>query len=167
MIPPVRKLSSYRIREDEAKRLDHEFPTVCQNANLLEPGGGIDLIMKSQEFKVSGIYFWTMTDNSGEYKVYIGKSKSLHKRITDYSREFQPHSVNDYKLIVFQQAVTSTYSGFTFNIRFCPASLNEIASREKLAINSYRPLLNERGSASPEAKKAFLDAFVRLYSDGL
>ena len=162
----VRDLSSYRIREDEVERIDSDFPMVCENANLLEPTGAISAILKSTDFVVPGVYFWTMTDNRSEYKIYVGKTKSLRKRVTDYSREFQPHSVNDYKLQIFQQVVTSTYSGFTFNIRFCPSPVEEMTSREKDAINLYRPLLNERRATSHEAKTEFLNAFVRLYSDG-
>ncbi|WP_157726358.1 GIY-YIG nuclease family protein [Imhoffiella purpurea] len=36
-----------------------------------------------------GVYFWILKLDTLEYKIYIGKTKSLPKRLIDYSVEFQ------------------------------------------------------------------------------
>src|SRR6266404_9225090 len=84
----------------EAESLRAEYQPVLKGTDF---GHSQELKEVISNYKgVQGIYFWVMRQESLEYKIYVGKTKSLSDRVLNYISEFQPHSPNDYKLRIFQ-----------------------------------------------------------------
>ena len=66
--------------------LNSDFNLVCHNANLTEPEKGDIGSLRIDSPIGPGVYFWTMNLESVTYKIYIGKTKSLQRRVSDYIR---------------------------------------------------------------------------------
>jgi hypothetical protein len=103
---------------------------------------------------------------SATYKIYIGKTSSLKRRMNDYAKEFQPHSANDFKLRIFQQAIFDHAPDAVFQLRFRPVGLADCTRLESEAVREFLPLLSERSSPSAETKEAIRNAFEAFYRRG-
>lgn len=113
-----------------------------------------------------GVYFWAMGVGNQSYRIYIGKTKSLARRVSDYMKDFQAHSPNDYKIRIFQQTIFDKHPEAQFRLHFVAASLETYTQVENDWIQRFDPLLNRRASASAGARDSFRKAFEAYYRAG-
>lgn len=113
---------------------------------------------------VAGIYFLTMRIGTSTYKIYVGKTRSLPRRVSDYSKNFQVHAPNDFKLRCFQAYIKEQFPLAVFDLYFAQAGLQGYTSDETEAEKLYRPLINQRADTSAEDKLIMKRAFENHYS---
>lgn len=159
-------LGRYHLSREDRATIDADFGLVCLDANLVAREKGDIGRSGGTELAVPGIYFWTVVIASATYNIYIGKTSSLKRRMNDYAKEFQPHSPNDFKLRIFQQAIFEHAPDAVFQLRFRPASLGDCTRLETETVRNFLPLLNERSVPSAETREAFRNAFEEFYRSG-
>ena len=158
-------LIRYQLTPHDNTSISSDFKLVCRDANLMAcDNGDINLALN---IAVPGVYFLTVIIGKITYKIYIGKTNSLQRRVKEYLNEFQPHSPNDYKLRCFQQRIIALNPKAIFHIYFACADREDCTRLETDAVDKYRPLLNERGRQSDESKETFRRAFEAFYWQGL
>ena len=111
----------------------------------------------------TGVYFWILELEGKQYKVYIGRTKSLIRRLSDYTSTFQIHSPNDYKLRFFQEFIYENYKNANFSLFFRKCSKNDYTEIETSEIQRYKPLINLRAQVSVEEKNKIKKAFRSYY----
>jgi hypothetical protein len=142
---------------------------VCRNADLLSAESSDLAKAELEEWNNHGIYVWTVTtelEDEIEYVAYVGKTKSLRRRVQEYKRNFQAHSPNDYKLQVFQRVVRSKNVNASFRLYFQPGPVEKLTECENRSIAQLHPMLNQRPNIPAEARREFLAAFESYYSAG-
>ncbi|UCV28392.1 GIY-YIG nuclease family protein [Ferribacterium limneticum] len=151
---------------NETAAIKLQFDLVCSNANLVNPECGAIGDALNTDLATPGIYYWSMLVGESEYKIYVGKTNSLLRRIKDYLKEFQPHSPNDYKLRIFQQAAVKRYPNAKFSLRFFSANVANLTKLENDMVTLLDPLLNQRAKPPAQAKTALQHAFEAYYIAG-
>lgn len=111
----------------------------------------------------TGVYFWLLIIGSRAYAVYVGKTKDIERRLTDYLTPFQVHSPNDFKLRFFQNFVFRKEPNAQFPLFFEKCPSDQLIQRETELCQQYLPLINDRAQASAEAKAQVKDAFESYY----
>jgi len=120
-----------------------------------------ETILELDDF--SGCYFWTMLADKKEYKIYIGRTRSIRNRVKDYSKGFQLHSPNDYKIQFFQEFINDNFCNVCLDLYFMKLPIKETSEREAKLIRTYKPLINDRMQTSIEDKNAVKDAHRQYY----
>ena len=138
-----------------------DFEPVGETADLSR-SPAVATLIKSYG-KVAGIYFWTAAVNDAEYKVYVGQSNSLGSRLANYTAPFQPHSPNDYKLLVFRAFLAEVAPEAVLRLYFKRVAAADLKTEEKQFIGVYRPLLNVPRPATLDAKRQLQAAFAAYY----
>ena len=121
------------------------------------------------EVGVRGIYMWTVRpgpESEEEHVVYVGRTNSLARRVSEYLRGFQPHSVNDFKLKVFQNQLLKHHGSARLALYFKKAAVESLPQDEKKAISVFEPILNKRLKTTAEAQAEFRQAFENYYYEG-
>jgi hypothetical protein len=111
----------------------------------------------------SGCYFWTMRSEGEEHKIYIGRTRSLQNRVKDYSKGFQLHSPNDYKIQFFQEFISQNYCSVGLDLYFKQCSVKENPKQEAKLVRKFRPLINDRMATSLEEKIKVQDVYRQYY----
>jgi len=158
---PLARFDRFLFTKREGDAMRSEFTPVLTNATLAkdEP---LRRLLETHK-NVSGIYFWVLRHEAKEYKLYIGKTKSLAKRLVDYVSKFQPHSPNDYKLRIFTAFLAELASEAALDLYFAPTDVGRLGEAETNFIKKYDPLLNPRLRPSAGAKKRLESAFEFYY----
>ncbi len=94
-----------------------------------------------------GIYCFTAIIEGVEQFAYVGQTKRLSGRMTDYLNKIQVTSINDYKIRAAADALEDLYDGvIKFNLYFLPVdeSIN-ITLLETQYINDCEPFINGCG----------------------
>ncbi len=113
-----------------------------------------------------GVYSWVLTIEDRVYIIYIGKTKDLERRLTDYLIPFQVHAPNDFKLQFFQDFVFRKAPSSSFTLFFRQCSVDHYSRCETELCRKYRPLINERSTPCVEDLNQVKDAF-KIYYDGI
>lgn len=113
-------LARFRFTPSEAEELRSEFRLIASDVKL----HAVEANVRSTVPRASGCYFWTLRLAEEEYKVYVGRTRSMRKRFADYANEIQIHAPNDYKLRFFQELVFETDPAASFDLYFMPISEN-------------------------------------------
>jgi hypothetical protein len=53
-----------------------------------------------------GLYFFLLNFAGKKFKIYLGRTNALSRRIREYTGAFQPHSPNDFRWQAFQHYVS-------------------------------------------------------------
>ena len=160
-------LEPYILSDVQRAGVETEFSLVLADARLAgRSKADIRRAIPDTCDGVPGVYLWVMSVGPVLYRVYVGKTKSLERRVADYMKDFQPHSPNDYKIRIFQQAVFAKEPEASFMLYFARASLETYTRLETQAVQRYTPLLNQRASVAPAAREAFQKAFEAFYRAG-
>ena len=157
-------LERYRLGNVEAVTFHERFNLVLTDVDLetLSPRGPDPKLRALRD--VSGIYFWTMRSGTSTYKIYVGKTKSLPRRLSDYTNEFQVHAPNDYKLRFFQSFILSREPNAVFDLYFTEGGAQGYTIDETEAVKEYGPLINERAETTAEDREVMKQAFAAHYS---
>lgn len=113
---------------------------------------------------VRGVYFLTMRLGPCVYKIYVGKTTSLPRRLADYAKAFQVHSPNDFKLRAFQDFIWQHFPAATFDLYFARESELGYTLDETAAVQLYRPLVNERAKKNVDARLTVQQACESHYA---
>ena len=111
----------------------------------------------------SGCYFWVMQVEGRAYKIYLGRTRSIRKRVSDYAIPFQLHSPNDYKLQFFQDLMSETHPGGQLDLYFMPVAGEELKARETELVQLFKPLVNTLPASSPLERQRVREAFAEYY----
>jgi|SRR5579862_5363406 len=111
----------------------------------------------------SGCYLWTMDVDEDRFKIYIGQTRSLRKRVTDYSIEMQIHSPNDFKLRFFQELALEVFPSARFDVHFAPLPDGERHEREKSLVRQFAPLINTLRVPTQADRAIILNGYRQYY----
>lgn len=156
---PLVDLKRFLATPREREAIEGDFQLVASGV-VLGPGSrrGAEKLPAS-----GGCYFWTMDVDARRFKIYVGQTNSLKKRITDYSLDVQIHSPNDFKLRFFQEIAFDTYPGAQFNVHFMRLPDGERQNREKELIRRYDPLINRLRPPTQDDRALILKGFREYY----
>jgi hypothetical protein len=115
----------------------------------------------------SGCYLWLMRIGQERYKIYVGRTRSVRKRLKDYGLAFQMQSPNDFKLQLFQLFMADTWHDAELELYFVECPEADLKERERMLINSLHPLINNLRVPSPEERRSAQQAFTSYYNNAL
>lgn len=155
------RLQAYRLRGELGSSFDNEFKLLLSDVDLenLDREEIAKLLPKKP-----GCYFWVLNIDDARYRIYVGSTSSVRRRITDYSNEFQIHSPNDFKIRFFQYFTREELPYSKLDLYFAEISPEHYKIREKELVRLYRPLINERAKATREEKAPIKSAYGEYYS---
>ena len=110
--------------------------------------------------KKSGVYCWVMRWREARYKVYVGRTKSLPRRLKEYGNQFQPGVPNDYKLRHFQRWMREEFVGAQLDLYFVESGDHN--ALETAIVRKIKPFINERMHGD---RDAFVAASWLFYRD--
>lgn len=150
-------LDRYAFTGDQLRTRDIEFLLKAQD---------IDLAAKCPELNTdSGIYLWTFTTDR-PHRLYVGKAKSLRRRISDYLRDFQIMCPNDFKIKIFNAFLTQELGETpSYDVYFKSCEPSELVSLEEKYIKKFNPILNltKKEANDPELIKNVERAVTEYY----
>jgi hypothetical protein len=156
----IEQLKTFELTTADADLVGHEFTLLLADCRLSE------LTATECRAKLpaqSGCYLWIMCLDSSRYKIYVGQTRSILKRVTDYSRGFQIHSPNDYKLRFFEEAMRETFPQGTLDLYFAAMKLDDCQTRETELVRHLAPLINTLPVANEQERGLIRDAFRAYY----
>jgi hypothetical protein len=157
----LRGFEHFLLDISQATVMREEFQSILLGTDLAK---GLQVEEVALNYKgVHGIYFWILRHEDAEYKIYIGQTKSLSRRVLNYISEFQPHSPNDYKLRVFHAFLLELVPSATLDLYFAEKDSAILTQAEADAIKKYDPLLNKLPRPTPEARGELKKAFSLYY----
>jgi hypothetical protein len=159
-------LLTFQLSQSENELLQQQFECFLPDANLVTRSKSDIERSLTSAADIPGVYFWLMRDGSNYYKIYVGKTKSLKRRVSDYLKGFQPHSPNDYKIRIFQEVVLNHIPTAGFILYFARASVETYTQLETEMVQRYAPLLNRRARLCGDAREVFQKAFEVYYRQG-
>ena len=159
-------LSKYQLLTDQEAVFHRDFQLALPDVRLKELATEWIASKLNHLKNLFGVYFWIMVLNDRLYKIYVGKTKSLPQRLTEYRNKFQLHSPNDYKMQFFQDFIIKREPRARFDLYFCPASRETYTEKETEYVRDYGPLINEKSPGSSLAKRNVKQAFWEYY-DGI
>jgi hypothetical protein len=164
----ISRFEPYRYTgRDKEKR---SFELVEKDVNLNHPSER-QRLRSNQKLKAlsdkPGVYLWIMRCSHGEFKIYVGKAKSLPRRLEDYANKFQVHSPNDYKLRFFQIFLEETLGdlGASMDLYFLESTLDDYTNLETEVINQYEPFINKSSRLDGRAIDQMQRHFKNHYDD--
>jgi hypothetical protein len=150
-------LSRYKITAAEAELIGSQFILVEADMHLQLKGIAVDSTRYAGHGK--GLYFFVLRIDNERFKIYLGRTNTLSRRMREYTSGFQPHSPNDFKLQAFQWYLAKALPDAKLDLFFQPMPGGDLKTAEAAGISHYRPLLNETSKASNEARLALQEAF--------
>jgi hypothetical protein len=108
-----------------------------------------------------GLYFFLLNFDGEQFKIYLGRTNALSRRMREYTSAFQPHSPNDFKLQELQSYLADVLPTATLDLLFQRLPGADLRKAEASAIKRYLPLLNELSQPTREARQALQKAFSR------
>ena len=162
--------SEFLANESELKTILHEYKVISSNFLLIDINETNEATLTSKKTigdvtADAGVYFWLLALDSNRYKIYIGKTTSLKRRLGDYSNPFQIHSPNDYKMKFFQEFILNKYKNAQFQLLFKRSAKESITALETKEINAFNPLINQRKKTSKEIQLKIFNSFQAYYNE--
>jgi hypothetical protein len=112
----------------------------------------------------SGVYCWVMRWREARYKVYVGRTNSLPRRLKEYTNKFQPGVPNDYKLRHFQKWMREEFEGAELDLYF--VETGDHNALETAIVWKIKPFINERMHGDKDALVAASWLFYRDSFEG-
>lgn len=151
----------YRFTIEELVQLEENYVLLLENVDLNNLTISEHINVLSQ-YEV-GVYFWVMTIDMTKYKIYIGKTNSIERRVKDYCGGFQIHSPNDYKMRFFQSFIASNVAKFSLSLHFSAQEKHNYTAAETESINFFKPMINQRLITKSSHKKQLKEAYEVYY----
>jgi len=155
MRPPG--LTRYQATELDLRSIEATFELVEENVHLRLLGTPIS--NADYAGYGEGLYFFLLNFEDSKFKIYLGRTNTLRRRMREYTSPFQPHSPNDFKLQAFQSYLSDTLPTATLDLLFQRLPSSSLKGAETAGINRYSPLLNEPSQPTREARHALQKAF--------
>ena len=134
-------LGRYKLSDEDTRFLDSlGFRPIAMGVDL-------ELLdLKSAAFaslnNQNSVYFWRMRHGGEEYKIYVGRTKSLPRRLREYRNKFQPGVPNDFKLRHFQSWAYDKFPGSLLDLYATLRDDNQAVVKE--VWRKTKPFINER-----------------------
>ena len=154
-------LARFLFSQDQAAQLRAEFEQIATDIRL----HSADASVRSSMPQTSGCYFWTLRDTGREYRIYVGRTKSMKKRFADYASDIQIHAPNDQKLRFFQEFIHELDETAAFDLYFMRVPEMESKARERLLVDHFKPLINSLRRPTPEDRESIRNGFRAYYRD--
>jgi hypothetical protein len=153
----------FKLNDEQFRSLHKDFVRILEQVQFVRPEQ-VAYVVEHYKGK-SGIYFWIMRlqESGDQYRIYLGKAKSISYRVQNYFSPFQPHSPNDFKLQIFAAFIAEKVPGASLDLYFSPRAERELTASENAALEVYNPLLNAKRSASSVSRDALQEAFSDYY----
>lgn len=135
-------LSRYKITAVEAELIGSQFILVEADVHLQLKG--VATVSDRYAGHGEGLYFFVLKLNNECFKIYLGRTNALSRRMREYTSGFQPHSPNDFKLQAFQWYLAKSLPDAKLDLLFRPLPSEDL-KRRKLralvitALSSTRP----------------------------
>jgi hypothetical protein len=158
------QLDRYLLKGEHNAIFRAQFNLVCMDLVLATlAAAGPDPALSALA-GVRGVYFLTMRLGPSVYKIYVGKTTSLPRRLADYGKAFQVHATNDFKLRALQDFMWQHFPAAAFDLYFTRESELGYTLDETAAVRLYRPLVNERAKKNVDARLAMQQACESHYA---
>lgn len=156
--------ASFQLSDDDEELLSKNFSLLLRDCRLhsLRPAD-----FSSAVSATSGCYLWLMRLGGSSYKIYVGRTHSIRRRLTDYSGHFQPHSPNDFKLRFFEEFIREVFPAAELDLYFIAHPLEKCGDTEKQLIRVLRPLINSLPPSTAEERELLRAAFSQFYRSAL
>jgi len=151
-------LRRFELTAFERQELTRDFTLAASDVSLNEVSPDVRKAVPT----VSGCYFWTMRRENVEYKIYIGRTRSLRTRLKDYANAIQIHAPNDYKLRFFQEFIHQMDSEAAFDLYVMAVAESEFKAKETALVRQFQPFVNFLRAPTAEDRARIQDGF-RLY----
>ena len=151
-------LSQYRLDGNQAADFDRRFTLVLPNFGLIKDDLNHELLGDVKD--VPGVYFLVMRIGQCRYKVYAGKTKTINRRLYEYTSEFQVHAPNDYKLRFFQDFMLKHDPQIKFDLYFQKSDIDGYTKMETVVVREYQPFINQRSPTVVAERMAMKEAFA-------
>ena len=151
-------LRQYKLEGDEASDFDRLFTLVLPNFGLIKEDLNYQLLGDVKD--VPGVYFLVMRIGQCRYKVYAGKTKTINRRLYEYTSEFQVHAPNDYKLRFFQDFMLKHDPLIKFDLYFQKSNIDGYTKMETAVVREYQPFINQRSHTVVAERMAMKEAFA-------
>ena len=158
------QLAKYRLEDEHSATFRTQFDLVRKDLVLATLAAAEPDPALSALAGVRGIYFLTMRLGPSIYKIYVGKTTSLPRRLAEYGKAFQVHASNDFKLRALQDFMWQHFPTATFDLYFARESGLGYTSDETAGVRQYRPLVNERAKKSVDARLVLQQACESHYA---
>jgi hypothetical protein len=158
-------LDRYKLTDNDTRLLDGlGFRLLTSNVNLEAIDFNLPAIAAFKKQKA--VYFWRMRYNGEEYKIYVGKTNSLPRRLKEYGNKFQPGVPNDFKLRHFQSWSRSRFPGSALDLYAALADQNQAVETE--VWQKTTPFINERaGVPSHKLKNSHFEYYKSIFEEKL
>jgi hypothetical protein len=154
-------LSRFQLTPGEAADVRREFALAASSVKLHDVAPGIRRSVPA----VSGCYFWTMRGGNAEYKIYIGRTRSLRTRLKDYTNAIQIHAPNDYKLRFFQEFIHQMDSAAEFDLYVMQVPESDFKAKETELVRRFQPFVNFLRPPTAEDRARIQHGFRQYYED--
>ena len=151
-------LSQYRLDGKQAADFGQHFTLVLPDFGLIKDDLNHELLGDVKD--VPGVYFLIMRIGQYRYKVYAGKTKTIKRRLYEYTSEFQVHAPNDYKLRFFQEFMLKHDPKIKFDLYFQKSDIDGYTKMETAVVREYKPLINQRNHSVVAERMAMKEAFT-------
>jgi excinuclease UvrABC nuclease subunit len=154
------KMKRFELNAIEAQVLEGNFRLLMSGLDLRN----LDKVTCMSSLPVqSGCYFWIMRSDSRRYKIYIGRTRSILKRVMDYANAFQVHSPNDYKLRFFQESMSQAFPTTALDLYFTDVPVEQCKARETELVRQFSPLINTLPPPTDHERDRIRGAFEEYY----
>ena len=158
------QLARYRLLDEHSATFLAQFDLVRSDLVLATLAAADPDPSLGELTGVRGVYFLTMRLGPSVYKIYVGKTTSLPRRLADYGKAFQVHSMNDFKLRALQDFMWRRFPAAAFDLYFAKESVLGYTMDETVAVRLYQPLVNERAKKSVDARLTMQQACESHYA---
>src|SRR6266581_8932755 len=142
-------LERFRFEPSQLEAVKSQFQRIASAVRL----HAIEANIRGAVPRASGCYFWTLRLSEAEYRIYVGRTRSMWKRFSDYANEIQIHAPNDYKLRFFQELVFETEPSASFDLYFMAVPEDHFKRREAELIREFKPFINYLRPPTSEDRK--------------
>ena len=158
----MQKLSfdRYRLPPKDQQEFDSIFKLVHRRVVLADAS-----TLATQTPEYSGCYFWVLRHNHDLFKIYIGRTSSLRRRLNDYANNFQIHAPNDYKIRFFQQYCDQFVPEAELDMYFAHTPIERCKNRETELVRQFHPMINQRLASTQTQRDRIRNAFFEYYAE--
>lgn len=153
-------LKPFEFTEAEQVQFSSVFEVVHEDVTLPD---AVSQAKSSPE--ASGCYFWVLRSELRLYKIYIGRTANLRRRMVDYANPFQIHAPNDYKLRFFQEYCREFFPYSQLDLYFLRIPSGEVKNRETELVRMFAPLINQRMVSTTSQRELIYRAFSEYYTE--
>jgi len=150
-------------RLHEVELLNNDVESFASEFRLVREGVDFATLEKASIPSACGCYFWLLSVGPRRFKIYLGRTRSLSRRLLEYRNPFQVHSPNDFKLQFFWAWLTRDIPAARLDLYFRTVPPDLCKAAETELVRRYRPLINCLPPPTLADRQAIQFAFEEYY----